>query len=198
MMRSFPLPILLLIVCSWWQQGLGQNNDATAFYNKAMATIKPTYKNLVSQAATQMKGRRINQDSLTRAFASNKSLKGLNEMDIEALVELVMMQMSHDAQSDLNNMVAEMRANNQQKQAQRSMLSSMKVQPVKKDSFSKTAIKNKQGQLSDKKDSMADMNQMDQLRMQQIMEKKSKLEEIISNIQKKISDTSDQIISNLK
>jgi RNAse (barnase) inhibitor barstar len=169
-----------------------------AFYNKAMPSIKPVYKNLVLQTATQMKGRRMNQDSLTRAFTSNKTLKGLNGMDIDALVTLVMQEVSNDTQSDLRNMMANMKSNTQQKQAQRSMLTSMHIQQSKKDSLDKAANNNKQGKSKDQKDNLGDMSQEQQLQLQMMMDKKNKLEEMISNMMKKISDTQNQIISNLK
>jgi len=179
-------------------QVFAQNNDAAAFYNKAMSTIKPAYKTLIIQTASQMKDRRMNQDSLTRAFASNKTFKGLNGLDIDALVELVMMQISNDNQSDLRNMMANMKATTQQKQAQRSMLSSMHVEQSKKDSLDKAAYSKKQSQTKNQKDNLGDMSQEEQLKLQMMMDKKNKLEEMISNTMKKISDVQNQLISNLK
>jgi hypothetical protein len=152
-----------------------------------MPTIKPAYKNLVIQTASQMRGRAINQDSLTRAFHSNKLLKNLHGMDIEALVALVMMDASKDTESDLKSMMADMKTSSQQKQTQRNLLTAMHVQQQKK----KDSINNK-------KDSMPEINESAQLRLQMYADRRSKFNEIISNIMKKISSTEDQIISNMK
>jgi hypothetical protein len=46
--------------------------------------------------------------------------------------------------------------------------------------------------------SVSDMNQVDQLQLQQSMDKKSQLEETMSNVMKKQQDTQQSIINNLK
>lgn len=45
---------------------------------------------------------------------------------------------------------------------------------------------------------LGDMNQMDSMRLQMVMDRSSKFAESLSNIMKKISDTSSQIVGNLK
>ena len=52
--------------------------------------------------------------------------------------------------------------------------------------------------LKDKTDSLGEMNEADQLRMQQAMEKMNSLMQMISNMMKKMHDTQMAIISNLK
>jgi putative addiction module CopG family antidote len=52
--------------------------------------------------------------------------------------------------------------------------------------------------LKDKLDSMSEMGEMESLRLQMIMDRRSKLLETLSNILKKISDTSQSITQNLK
>jgi hypothetical protein len=47
-------------------------------------------------------------------------------------------------------------------------------------------------------DSLQDMSDLESLRMQQLMENRSKLEETLSNIEKKQDDTASQILKNLK
>lgn len=47
-------------------------------------------------------------------------------------------------------------------------------------------------------DSMSDLSQVDQMKLQQAMDRRSKMEEMISNLLKKISDTQSSIIGNLK
>ncbi|MFZ4058499.1 MAG: hypothetical protein ACOYKE_10180 [Ferruginibacter sp.] len=53
-------------------------------------------------------------------------------------------------------------------------------------------------ELKSKLDSLNDMGELEQLRLQQYMDRRSKALETLSNILKKISDTQDNIIGNLK
>ncbi len=52
--------------------------------------------------------------------------------------------------------------------------------------------------LKNQKDALSDMSQDDKMKLQQIMDRKSKFETMLSNILKKFSDTSSGIIQNLK
>jgi len=52
--------------------------------------------------------------------------------------------------------------------------------------------------LRDKLDSLSEMGEMESLRLQMIMERRSKMIQTLSNIMKKMSDTSQSIIQNLK
>jgi hypothetical protein len=52
--------------------------------------------------------------------------------------------------------------------------------------------------LEEKLDTMSDMGELDQLRLQQYMERRAKFYETLSNILKKIADTQQSIIQNLK
>lgn len=45
---------------------------------------------------------------------------------------------------------------------------------------------------------LGDMSQMDSMRLQMVMDRTSKFAQSLSNIMKKISDTSSQIVGNLK
>jgi Arc/MetJ-type ribon-helix-helix transcriptional regulator len=53
-------------------------------------------------------------------------------------------------------------------------------------------------ELRDKLDSMSELGEMESMRLQMIMDRRSKLLETLSNIMKKISDTSQSITQNLK
>ena len=52
--------------------------------------------------------------------------------------------------------------------------------------------------LRDKLDSLSEMGEMESLRLQMIMDRRSKMIQTLSNIMKKISDTSQSIIQNIK
>jgi hypothetical protein len=53
-------------------------------------------------------------------------------------------------------------------------------------------------ELSDQRDSLSEMGKEDQLQLQKMMERKNQLESLISNCMKKISDTQNSIIQNMK
>ncbi|MEZ0260738.1 MAG: hypothetical protein ACAH80_06995 [Alphaproteobacteria bacterium] len=52
--------------------------------------------------------------------------------------------------------------------------------------------------LGDRKDSISEMNEQDQMQLQQSMERKNETEEMISNTMKKSSETQDSVTGNLK
>ncbi len=92
--------------------------------------------------------------------------------DIESLVFLVMMQATSDSESDLQKMLDE----------------------LKKESEHKQVLRNQQA----KKDAMNDLSEANSLRLQMLMDRRSKLLQTMSNMAKKMQDTDDAIIKNLK
>lgn len=194
------------------------NQQAEDFYNKAMPVMRPALKNIVLTNARQLKGRTVNADSLTQALKNNGQISNLQSTDIEAMVMLIMMQASKDANEDMKNMLAEMKKINDQKKQMREKNQLMKqqqvgmkdslrknyaartgIQPAKpKDSLTKINLNIANATLQDRKDSLSDMSGEQQLRLQMYMDRKGKMEATISNIMKKIADTQSQIIQNLK
>jgi hypothetical protein len=55
-----------------------------------------------------------------------------------------------------------------------------------------------QSDLKSRLDSMSEMSEMDSMRLQMVMDRRSKLLEALSNIMKKTSDTSDSVVKNIK
>jgi hypothetical protein len=96
--------------------------------------------------------------------------------DIEELAFIVLMQATQDQDNDLRQIMAETKAAND----------------------SKAALRQQQQAMADKKDSLSDMSQMQQARLQMAMDRRSKLIEALSNIMKKFSDTDNSIIKNMK
>jgi hypothetical protein len=96
----------------------------------------------------------------------------LSNGDVEALAFMVMMQATKDAQSDLKNIMDGVQQTNQQKQAQRSA--------------------------QNQKNSMSELGDEQSLRLQMEMDRLSKLMEALSNIEKKMAQTDDSIVKNLK
>jgi len=55
-----------------------------------------------------------------------------------------------------------------------------------------------QGDLKGKLDSMSELSEMTSMRLQMVMDRRSKFIETLSNIMKKISDAQDALVQNLK
>lgn len=68
--------------------------------------MRPAYKSLVQQQAAALKDRRINSGSLQIILQRQALLSNLSEVDIEALVFLVMMQTVASAQEELRFITA--------------------------------------------------------------------------------------------
>ena len=147
--------------------------DADAFYKNAMPIIKPQLKNVILKAASLLKNRQMNADSLIKALHSNPALKGMGNENIEAISTLIMVQASKDADEDLKKMVLSMRNNNE-------------AEPVSNTNC------------GDKNESLQEINDKKQLMLQRIMNRKSKMAEEISLVIKKIYDNKENIINNLK
>jgi hypothetical protein len=194
----------------------GQQNEispkADSLYHKIMAAARPAVKNWVTSTVTKYKGKDLTQDqALAEANQSYAVLGNMNGADIEALAFLVLMQASKSAQEDLKSIINEVKSINNAKAAQRQQLNTLKNSSAtmkttaradykKPDSLnpSKTAIALKAADLKDKKDNMSDMSSEQQLKMQMVMDRRSKMNEAISNLLKKVSETEQQIIQNLK
>jgi hypothetical protein len=96
--------------------------------------------------------------------------------DIEELAFIVLMEATQDQDNDLRQIMAQTKATND----------------------SKAALRQQQQAMSDKKDSLSDMSEMQQMRLQMAMDRRSKMVEALSNMMKKMSDTDNSIIKNMK
>ena len=162
---------------------------AVSFYNKAMAGVRPSIRSFVSTTARQLGGRNISEDSLRTTLKNTPQMAGLSNMDIDAVILLMMRQAAND--KDLRDRLSSMKTANEKKQHQRAPVN-------KRDSLKRALNHSKDQQGRDIKDNLADMSQQDQMMLQQMMDQKSKLEEMISNLLKKIKDAEDEILANLK
>jgi hypothetical protein len=112
--------------------------------------------------------------AVAEARSASADLGALSDANIEAIAFLVMMQAGKDAQNDLKSIMDETQKANQKKQAMR------------------------QEQNKKQSDSMSEMGEMDSLRLQMAMDRASKFMQTLSNMEKKMSETSDAVVKNLK
>ena len=149
-------------------------------------------------------------ESAVAGAARERFGNDLSSMDIDALIQLVMMEAAQQEDQELRDQIAQMRAANQQKRAQREAAQKMhKEQAASQDAIhAESARAEPSGSRADPdandatdkddSDSLGDLTEMQQLRLQMYMERRQKAYEMLSNIMKKQSDTQDAIIGNLK
>ncbi|MEP6927763.1 MAG: hypothetical protein ABI834_09010 [Ginsengibacter sp.] len=155
--------------------------DANVFYNNAIPVIRPQIKDIVLHTASSVKHYKANVDSLSQKLRNYNILKGMNNNDIEGITILIMVQASKDADADLKHLVLDMSRSNQQKREKRSTIQTVSVNNVE-----------------NKNSSAEEINDMQNLKLQKIMDRKSRMAEEISYIMQKISGTELSIINDLK
>ncbi len=147
---------------------------ANEFYNQSFPLLRPPLKNIVLHTAKAMKNRQANSDSLFKALHNNTALRSMSNNDIQGIIVLIMVQTSKDADADLKNMVMGISHQNEEARA--------KARPASKKD---TADKDEQQEIQN-------------LKLQVIMDRKSKMAEEISYVMKRISGSQQMIINNLK
>lgn len=114
--------------------------------------------------------------------------------DIEALVFEVLLQASRDADDDLRAIVAELEAQAAARRRQRELLCRLAHEHVDLGTDTATIRDDIAAQL----DALNELSEMTSMRLQMAMDRRSKFVEALSNLLKKISDTEDSIVKNLK
>lgn len=149
-------------------------------HQRIQRLVGPKTKQRVSQIAPPFSAR-VRQLPPTADFHAlavaevRGSFQGLGDLpneDIEAIAFLVMMQATQDAQSDLKNIMDGVKKANQQKQSQRAA--------------------------GKQKDAVSEMSDEESLRLQMAMDRQSKFLATLSNVEKKMVQTQDSIVQNLK
>lgn len=105
------------------------------------------------------------------------NLGSMADGDIMALAFIVMMEAAKSAQEDLKSVMDGVKTINKQKQSLRESTNAADKQKL---------------------DSLSEMGEMESLRLQMAMDRKSKLMSTLSNLLKKESETSSNIIQNIK
>lgn len=114
MKNLLPLFFFAVTVNSYAQVNAVMPPEATSFYNSAMQKLKPELKTTIEKNANKLKGRNVDIDSLSIELHKSAYLKNSNEYDLHAIVVLIMVQISKDADADLKNLVIHMHRTNEQ------------------------------------------------------------------------------------
>lgn len=128
-----------------------------------------------------------------------------NSPDIDALIQLIMFEISKDASNDLKEMLEKMQEINRKKQAireerrkQNERLNTCLAENARCSKREIRKLMDAIEQLQNDLDSMSEMGEMESLRLQMAMDRMSKMMSTLSNILKKISDTAQSIVQNIK
>jgi len=147
-------------------------DEAVSLHTKLAPKIAPTARLKIQGAAMKVRSQPAPNSTELLAHARTaawEAFPALRATDVDVATYLVMMQAATDAQNDLTETMQQMQAVNDQKQAQRGTAS-------------------KQG----------DMSQEMQMKLQMEQQQYSQCMEAVSNIMKKVSDTSSSIVQNMK
>ena len=123
----------------------------------------------------------------SRAVASNRSLGNMNDADVMALAFLVMMEAAKSAREDLKSIMDGVKRINNAKAAWRQSANQVNAAAA-------TTREKARHDL----DSLNKMGDLQSLRLQMAMDRQSKFMSSLSNVVKKMSETSSGITQNLK
>ena len=177
--------------------------QAKVIHARLAPALKPAVREWVSAEAKKI-SRIPNASELTVKADIRTRFAGqpLGGGDVEALAFLVMMEATKEANEDLKAVMAETKSANEKKAAQRQaaahaansklVVANIKVRP------GVTAVKSADTTSAAKTDSLGEMSEEQQLRLQMAMDRRTKAMETLSNLLNKMSDTQSNIVSNLK
>jgi len=149
--------------------------EANAFYNNSMPLLQPRLKEIVLQTAKAIKYHKANADSLSQTLHASAALKGMSNNNIEGITVLILIQASKDADTELKQMVMEICHRNEQKKEERTTIHRVNVNS-----------------------STEDINEMQNLKIQRIIDRKSRIAEETNYVIKKILGIQQNIINDLK
>jgi hypothetical protein len=114
--------------------------------------------------------------------------------DVDALVQIVLLEAAHDADEDLKAALAAMRAAKNAKSLDKDKLASLRDdRDLGKEDYDRIVAA-----LKDKKDALGDLEQDLSMRLQLAEQRRTKFLEILSNILKESSSAAQSIVKNLK
>jgi len=138
--------------------------------------------------------------------AQSFGIAGATGTDIETLVMIVMFQMAMDADADLRAQMAALNAANKVKAALKEAQAALKESQAaikaalasEKDQLRKSDADEIMVHAKQGLDSLSELGEMESLRLQAAMERRSKLMELLSKLLKQHSDTTQDIVKNMK
>lgn len=174
--------------------------------SKTRLTKRPA----VPKARAAWEAVRRAEDDLEAKLATAKPanswavLGSLDGADIGALAFLVLMQSSKSAQEDLKAIMARVKAINEKKAKLRELLGDAqeRASRLDPDSFARAIVTMQADAMVEQIErdlaSLSEMSEMPSLRLQMAMERISRMMSVLSSILKKLADTQQAIVRNIK
>jgi len=174
-----------------------------------------------TEAARERAADAVSEAEAAKAVRANRSLGKLNDADVSALAFLVMMEAQKSAREDLKAIMSGVKSINDAKAALRQAQSAARatstapapavttvarpaapavktVVVVTPLALSKAEFAARLERAKGSRDSLDELGEMESLRLQMAMDRQSKMMSALSNLMKKMSDTSQTITQNLK
>jgi len=192
------------------RQDKAQIAAAIAKTNALMARASPPARAWVREEAQRQQARGEPSGSAVAAAARERFGSSLSDMDIDQIVQMVMMEISREAERELHDELVQMQANLREKRAQREEAQKMREIQAATRASTHAEFKPAQPRVaradlaayvarsSDGRDNLDDMSEEQQLKMEMVMDRMQKALVAMSNLAKKESDTEKSIIGNLK
>jgi hypothetical protein len=227
-MRKLMLATLFLglagpLAASELQLARIQANPELAGHDQRMAALSPSLREWVIARSRAAVDSGVVPDPALIAEEAEQRLAGqdFGSGDIEALIQMVMMESARQADAELRETMEQMQANNKRKAEMRAGMAARReaaadARAELKDATLEMAERSPKPvtiacirapcnpqitpvqQPTDQTDSLSEMGETDSLRLQLAMDRRSKFMEALSNLMKKSSDTAETITSNLK
>lgn len=164
--------------------------DAVRLHQALVQRVQPPVRAWIGNEARRlaMAGPRAAPDEAAVRAQVRSRFAGqrLGEMDIDALVMMVMMEAAAAEEQATRDLLEQMKATNAEREKLRALQAEARKQGAARD------------ELKGKLDSLNEMSQVNSLRLQMLMDRRSKFLNIVNNIMKKISSTQDTLVQNLK
>ena len=199
--------------------------EEVAFLNRAMSQINAKHVQWIKSTAKEASQRNMTIEDIQGKARLYGRPMGMNEQSFEAITSLAGMLMANDKLADLKSLKSSLELLKSQKEQikaamaalddkslpiTRPQLDSFKLLLKPQQNFQRTnnvssgrvitqiEINETRTRLSDQRDSLNELGEVQQLRMQMMMDRYQKIMETLSNLMKKIARTQDTIIANLK
>lgn len=198
-----------------------------AVLSQRMAGLAPSLRQWVVEEGRRRVDSGPDVEIIGEDVRARLSGQNYKDTDVDILVQLVLMQVAKEADADLRAALEQMKAVNERKSAQRETAraagqAQQEQRAALRDSLeqrtrlrpSATAqpktlsaplarqiaepLQSEVDQIRSEKDSLSELSDQDQLKMQMYMDRMTKADSALSNAMKKFSETSSMIISNLK
>lgn len=205
--------VLALAALSWSWAAFPQSPPelpagAEALAARLLTRVGPqTQAWIRAEAARARAGDRVSELEATQAVRANRSLGNLTDGDVAVLAFLVLMEAQKSAQEDIRSMLTQTRRINDANASVRQTPASAPAAPVLRSPALTTAMRSaspstgsgaRQERAQGDINAANELDEMESLRLQTAMDRRSKAMTALSNLMKKMTDTAQSITQNLK